>query len=344
MAKKSKGRKKPVAELTDEEVVQLLVDVVRRLRRVALHPLALAPDEEDPWSEPGGLLRKLMNVFVTVTVVDGQPQSMTTPLPDELQFESLAIRARAFTLVRDRLYWQDALAALDRLTGRGDTLLISSSQDLWAEWHEATGRDDRVRAYFVVTEDKQKNEKKQTDVDLAYAWLYQDLAHGDAVTTGELGIQQRYEAAVGVFSHLAVVALETLHYINALCELGIISLPVGTFSNRVIASGTEGGMKVTAVHEVDVDEDLNEITPGGPLPPSARPIDEVVRELREQGYVADARRPRDAEANPATATDVVTSDDKADAVVDDGAEDDTAATSRRLPWWRRWWRRRRPTR
>ncbi len=52
----------------------------------------------DPCLEPGGLLRKLMNVFMTVTVVNGQPQSMTTPVPEELQFESLDIRARAFTL------------------------------------------------------------------------------------------------------------------------------------------------------------------------------------------------------------------------------------------------------
>jgi hypothetical protein len=87
------------------------VRFTKPLRRVALHPLALAPDDEDPWSEPGGLLRRLMNVSMTVTVVDGQPQSMTTPLPDELQFESLAIRARAFTLERDLLFWKDLDAA-----------------------------------------------------------------------------------------------------------------------------------------------------------------------------------------------------------------------------------------
>jgi hypothetical protein len=87
------------------------VRFTKPLRRVALHPLALAPDDEDPWSEPGGLLRRLMNVSMTVTVVDGQPHSMTTPLPDELQFESLAIRARAFTLERDLLFWKDLDAA-----------------------------------------------------------------------------------------------------------------------------------------------------------------------------------------------------------------------------------------
>ena len=57
------------------------------------------------------------------------------------------------------------------------------------EWREATGRDERVRAYFVVTKDG----VKRTDVDLAYACLYQDLAHGDEVSTGKLSIQQRSE-------------------------------------------------------------------------------------------------------------------------------------------------------
>jgi hypothetical protein len=281
-----------------------------------------------------------MNDFVTVTVVNGHPQSMTIPVPEELQFESLAIRARAFTLESDRLYWKDSLAAPGEAIQRGEMLLDISSRLLWEEWHEATGRDDRVRAYFVVTEDEQKNTKKQTDVDLAYAWLYQDLAHGDAVTTGHLGIQQRYEAAVGVFSHLAVVALETLHYINALCERGIITLPVGTFSNRVIASGTEGGMRVTSVHEVDLDENLDEFTPSGPLPASARPIDEVVRELREQGYVADARRPTEGGASPAMAT-VLESNEQAHASVSGGVGTELADAPPRRPWWRRWWRRRR---
>ena len=69
---------------------------------------------------PGDLLRKFMNVFMTVTVVDDKPKSMTTPLPDEVQFESLATRVRAFTLTTDRLCWPDALSALDRLTGLED--------------------------------------------------------------------------------------------------------------------------------------------------------------------------------------------------------------------------------
>jgi hypothetical protein len=31
-------------------------------------------------------------------------------------------------------------------------------------------------------------------------WLYQDVVHGDESTTGDLGIVERYRAAVGVFA------------------------------------------------------------------------------------------------------------------------------------------------
>ena len=33
-----------------------------------------------------------------------------------------------------------------------------------------------------------------------------------AVSTGYFGIMERFRAAAGVFSHIAVVAIETLHY------------------------------------------------------------------------------------------------------------------------------------
>jgi hypothetical protein len=92
-------------------------------------------------------------------------------------------------------------------------------------------------------------------------------------------------------SHLAVVALETLHNVNALCELGIIELPMGTFSNRVVASGAEGGMKVTAVHEVDLDEDLDGITPSGPLPPAPTQSTKWVGNYASRALCPALRRP-----------------------------------------------------
>ncbi len=98
---------------------------------------------------PGDLLRKLMNVEIKGEVRSDGTATLRSPLPDEVQFESLATRVRAFTLPNDRLYWSKALGALDRLTGLNDMAIRVSSRDLRKEWTEATDRSSsRIRAYW----------------------------------------------------------------------------------------------------------------------------------------------------------------------------------------------------
>jgi hypothetical protein len=65
-----------------------------------------------------------------------------------------------------------------------------------------------------------------------HLWLYQDVVHGDEVSTGYFDMKERYRAVVGVFSHMAVVAIETLHYINHLVELDVISYPSAPSATR----------------------------------------------------------------------------------------------------------------
>jgi hypothetical protein len=283
-------KKKSVESMTNEELTRLVVDFVKRLRRIALHPLALQETADDPM--PGGFLRQLMEVEMEVTMDGDQPQTLTTVLPDEVQFESLAARARPFTLETERLYWKDLLRALERLLGSAqDRTLEGSLNDLRDEWWEATGRDNRIRTYWVHLP---VQDIKLTDVDLAYAWLYQDLAHGDEAPADGVGIHQRFEAAVGVFSHLAVVGIETLHFINELVAIGQLSLPVGTFSSPVTISPDGCTMKVTSLAEVNLDADLNEVMAAdGPVPKTARSVTEIAKELRAQGYWRDAQQSAD---------------------------------------------------
>jgi hypothetical protein len=102
---------------------------------------------------------------------------------------------------------------------------------------------------------------------------------GDQVSTGHFDVNERYRAAVGVFSHMAVVAIETLHYINHLVELGVIELPVGTFSDPVIVTEfvTEG-----LLYESEVGADLGDSETGGPIPDHLRPAFELTQQLFEQ--------------------------------------------------------------
>lgn len=109
--------------------------------------------------------------------------------------------------------------------------------------------------------------------------MYEDSIHGDEASTGHLGVMMKFAAAVGVFSHIAVVALNTLHHINRLCEVGIIDLPVGTFSDTVVVTGKEFRMKVTGFGETEVDRDLTDLNPADPLPDFIRPMSEIVAEF-----------------------------------------------------------------
>lgn len=110
---------------------------------------------------------------------------------------------------------------------------------------------------------------------------HQDAAHGDEGSTGYFDVKERYHAAIGVFSHIAVVAIETLHYINHLVELGVIELPVGTFSDPVIVSDIEY-VREGQAYESEVGADLGDVTSGGPLPDHFRPLFDAIHELRQQ--------------------------------------------------------------
>lgn len=273
-----------------ETDIALVADFVRRLRRVALHPLALSQegddDEETPM--PGDFLRTLMGVTLNATLRSDGTATIQWQLPDEVQFESLATRVRAFTLTRDRLYWPHALDAIDRLTGLQDVAVRLSSRQLRQEWIQATDRTtSRTRAYFSsyasaeVLVGGEGDQGQFSDIDLAYAWLYQDVAHGDEVSTGRFNVTERYHAAVGVFSHIAVVAIETLHYINELVELGLIDLPVGTFSDQVIVTATELVWE-GQMYQSEVGADLGDALSGGPLPDHFRPAFDLAHELHQQ--------------------------------------------------------------
>jgi hypothetical protein len=214
-------------------------------------------------------------------------------------------------LKKDRLYWPKALNALDRLTSLEDLAIRLSSRALREEWTGATDRTSRTRAYRIgyrVGADGEGVEGHLTDIDLAYAWLYQDVAHGDEVSTGYFGVNERYRAAVGLFSQMAVVAIETLHYINHLVELGVIELPVGTFSDPVTVTDTEFVME-GRLYESEIEADLGDAETGGPLPDHFRPVFDLVHQLHEQrqqdeesahhgeAHVRQCALPQDSEAS-----------------------------------------------
>lgn len=251
--------------------VRLLADAVRRLRRVAEHPLAKQDD--------GEFLRKLYTVETKAEVRSDGTATLRNPLPDEVQFESLATRVRVFMLSRDRLHFGKVFDALDRMTV-ADRRAQEVNQNLRNGWTKAIDRTSRTRAYRIIQQDMAiGGEAEQAhDVDLAFAWLYQDVAHGDEPSTGGIGIMHRYQAAVGVFSHVAVMALHTLVYIKQLVEAGVVQLPDAAFTDQVIVTDTEVVIE-GKMYESEVGADLGDFELGGPVPHHFRPAFDAIHQI-----------------------------------------------------------------
>lgn len=263
---------------SEERDVRTVAHFVRRLRRVAQHPLAV---------DRGDFLDRFANVPLRFDRRSDGKTVVRIELPDEVAFESLATRLRPFITQGDDLHFEKAFAALDRLMGLGDDKFRRNfrhfSQQVLGEWRSASDRSDRTRAYWVMVSTETE---KYSDVVLAYSWLYGDSVHGDHEKVETLDLLQRFRAAVGFFSGVAVVAIATMNLIRQMVESGVIDLPEEAFTDAVVVTETE------IVHEVevyrtdvgiDVTDDLNALFQSGQeLPEHIRPLDDAVRELRAQ--------------------------------------------------------------
>ena len=187
---------------TRDEGVRLVADFVRRLRRVALHPLALDDQVGEETPMPGDLLRKRVSVEMNVTAFSTVEHIQDGPGRRGAVRVAGYSAASVHDVGRPSVLRQGAQGTgpSDRLGRRG--VCGCHRRRLRRKWRESTSRSPRTRAYRVAIDSKM-----HTDIELPFAWPYQDGAHGDESTTGYLGVGERFAAAVGVFAHIAVVAL-----------------------------------------------------------------------------------------------------------------------------------------
>jgi hypothetical protein len=253
---------------------------VRRLRRVAEHPFAA--------NNPHYLVR-LAQVPISIGRTSDDKMVLRSPLPNEVAFESLATRLRPFLEPKDDLYFEKAFKALERLiAAEKDSVQHVRNREhvlaQWrAQWQNASQRSERTRAYRIVTV-----ETEYSDVALAYSWLYGDSIHGDHKKIETLEILDRFRAAVGFFSGVAVVAVMTLNVLRQFVELGVIVLPKAAFTDDVVVTQNEIRLEVAEALRTDVGVDTTDAVnallqqTGHPLPPNVRPVQEMMDELREQ--------------------------------------------------------------
>ena len=115
-----------------------------------------------------------------------------------------------------------------------------------------------------------------TDIDMAYAWLYQDAAKGRRVSTGYFDINERYRAAVGVFVEHRRGGRRNTALTSTLWPSWGLALPVGTFSDPVVVTDRE---YVQQVYWLETEEgaDLSVLDPQ--VPKHLRPGLELAKRL-----------------------------------------------------------------
>jgi len=218
--------------------VEKLRRFVMRARRVQSH--SLVRDWEGLQAHVRGDLSGQMNLNGQMTLVRQLPA-------DEEVFESLAARLRPLTLETESVHYPAVLDVVKRVlgsSGEHDDLRQRADQ-LRAAWEAAELKGTQTQAYAVQwgRTDGSGATPLVSDTQLAAAWLYADLVHTDAKGPKAEGLafslQERYAAAVRLFSHLAVLTVAALELVEALRDRGLGDLPNAAWEEEVVVGKTE---------------------------------------------------------------------------------------------------------
>ena len=188
--------------------------------------------------EHGQLLNDLgsgtVKVNIEVKKKTGEANhSMHMELPSEEAFESFAARVRPFLMSKEPVYWAVVLDALERLLSKETLAEIVDIEDLRTHWSKVVEGSQIAQAFYVVTE-----KGKLTDMQLANLWLNSDALHTQIIQSEvgkSLSLNQRYQAAAGVYARIGACANNTLYLINHLVKEGLLELDPSVFTAPVIA-------------------------------------------------------------------------------------------------------------
>lgn len=157
-------------------------------------------------------------------------------LPPEEAFESFAARLRPFTMRKETVYWEVVLDALESLLSEETLAEVVAIDDLRKHWSNVVDGSQMAQAYYVVTE-----KGKLTDVQLADLWLNSDALHTQLIQSAvgkDLSLNQRYQAAAGVYARIGACVNNTYYLINHLVKEGLLELDPSVFTVPVIAETT----------------------------------------------------------------------------------------------------------
>lgn len=150
-------------------------------------------------------------------------------LPPEELFESFAARIRPLIMRKEAIYWEVVLDALENLASPETLAEVVDIPDLRSLWDKVVTGTKVAQAFYMVTD-----KATMSDFKLAERWLYTDLLHAQATDEG-FTLNQRYQAAAGVYARLGACVNNTLNVIGTLAEQGLIAIDPEVFTEPVLA-------------------------------------------------------------------------------------------------------------
>jgi hypothetical protein len=220
-------------------------------------------------------------------------QRFLLELPNEEALESFAARLRPFTIRDERVYWEAVLDAIADLTPQVLLDEVLDIEDLRKVFADITTGKKSAQAYYMMTDSGQL-----TDMELADLWLNSDALHAQAINSAignELGLDERFRAAAGVYARLGAIVSNTLALITHLVREGVLELDQSVFTERVLAETSvddvmAGGYSAPA-GSTSMPTDMSEVTD---LDPNWRPIWEEFEEIIEARTAEAEQRERAA--------------------------------------------------
>lgn len=230
------GSKRPLSVLASIVATVPAMDARERVGRFVLRARKL--NEHSLLRDHQELMNQLasgtIQVRVQINMTTGEAQhKVQIELPIEEQFESFAARVRPFTMRKEPVYWEVVLDALESLLSAETLAEVVDIQGLRDQWSNVLQGTQVTQAYYMVSQDG-----KMTDVALAELWLYSDFLHSQPIQSAagkSFTLNQRYQAAAGVYARIGACVNNTYNVIGGLAEAGLLSLDPDVFTESVLA-------------------------------------------------------------------------------------------------------------
>lgn len=229
--------------ISDEEVIARFVV---RARRVEAH--SLVQDAET-------FAKLQSDTFTVEFATDGSGSTIRRPLPaNEEIFESLAARVRPLVLKKEPIYYETVLDALERQLDAApatETTYRERLDQLRAVWVALEpGQQLQVYEVWIGSEDGTESTGPVPDSQLGDGWMYADLVHADLAAWKQhvlpFPLQDRYVAAVAVYSRVAALAVATLRLVEELHRAGVVGVDEQVWNTDVVVGATEFVFAATA--------------------------------------------------------------------------------------------------